>query len=185
MKQFLFAFAFLFLSVTVLKAQDKSSVNKKFELFSQASLNYGFGINESTLDQKTNSLHVKLVIGLANPKTGFGIGLENVTYRPSGSSGSRFETFNFSGNVHFLTKPITTDQLNYFVNGAVGYAPRIFRGYNKGFNYETGVGIMMTTKRKSKYFLQALYHYQEFDGFSLGGVKPKIKTVGLGIGTWF
>ncbi|WP_154647881.1 hypothetical protein [Pedobacter arcticus] len=185
MKQFLAAFAFLFLCFFVAKAQHQASSNKKFNLFSQANVNYVFGINESSLDQKTNSLHVKLVIGVANPKTGFGIGLENATFRPAGSAGSRFETLNFTGNVHFLAKPITTDELNYFAKGAVGYAPRIFRGYSKGFNYEVATGIMLTTKRKSKYFLQALYQYQEFDGFLVSGGKPKLKSVGFGVGTWF
>ena len=185
MKQFLAVFAFLSFCFFNTQAQKLPSSNKKFNLFSQANVNYLFGINESSLDQKTNSLHVKLVIGLANPKTGFGIGLENATFRPAGSSGSRFETLNFTGNIHFLAKPISTDELNYFVKGAVGYAPRIFRGYNKGFNYEAATGLMFTTKRKSKYFFQALYQYQEFDGFLVSGGKPKLKSVGLGLGTWF
>ena len=185
MKQISVTFTLLFLCFFVAKAQTKISANKHFKMFSQANVNYLFGINESSLDQKTNSLHVKLVIGLANPKTGFGIGLENATFRPAGSSGSRFETLNFTGNVHYFVKPITNDDLNYFVKGAAGYAPRIFRNYNKGFNYEAATGVLLTTKRKSKYFLQALYQYQEFDGFSLAGAKPKLKSVGLGIGTWF
>lgn len=185
MKQFLLGFIFLLFSSPALTAQDKASIDNKFRRFSRINLNYIFGINESTLNQKTNSLHAKLVIGTANSKTGFGIGIENASYRASGGSGSSFEVLSFSGNVHFLIKPIQTDELNYFVKGAAGYAPRIFRGYNKGLNYEAASGVLLTTKRKSKYFLQAIYQYQQFDGFLINGGKPKIKGVGLGVGIWF
>ncbi|HET8827927.1 MAG TPA: hypothetical protein VFM79_01235 [Pelobium sp.] len=185
MKQFLFGFSFLLLSVSAITLQAQTAVSNDFRFFSQANLNYVFGINESTLNQKTNALLIKLVVGLANSRTGFGIGLENGSYRPSGGSGSSFETLNFSGNVHFLAKPITTDEVNYFVKGAAGYAPRLFRTYNKGFNYEIATGVLLTSKKKSKYFLQAIYHYQEFDSFLITGRKPKIKGVGLGVGTWF
>ncbi|MBC7653585.1 MAG: hypothetical protein H7098_03815, partial [Oligoflexus sp.] len=115
----------------------------------------------------------------------FGIGLENATFRnPNSSSGASFNTLSFSGNLHQLVKPIQDEDLNFFVKGGAGYAVRIFRGYNKGLNYELSTGVIFTTKRKSKIFLQAIYNYQQIDGFLLTTINPKIQSFGLGIGTW-
>ncbi len=185
MKFSVLSFLVLFITTNIF-AQSIKPANNKFQTFTRTSISYVFGINETSLQEKTNSLHVKLVIGLSNPKVGFGIGLENASFRAAGGNkGASFEALSFNGNAHFLAKPIYTDELNYFIKGAAGYAPKIFSGYNKGFNYEAATGVLLTTKRKSKYFLQAIYHYQEIDGFVIAAGKPKIKALGLGIGAWF
>src|SRR5690606_17972896 len=124
-------------------------------------------------------------MGTANSITGCEIGSENASYTTATGSGLRSETTNFSANVHVLANPISTEELNFFLKAAAGYAPRIFRSYKKGANYEIAPGILLTTKRKAKYFLQAMYQYQEIEEFFFGKGRPKIKAVGLGIGTWF
>lgn len=184
MKHIISCFVLIF-CFTISQAQKKTSVDNKFTMFSRAEINYLLGINDAYNMQKINSFHVKLVIGTANKFTGFGLGLENASYRAAGGKGIRFTTLNLSANAHLLAKSIQTDELNYFIKGAVGYAPKIFREYNKGFNYEVSPGVLLTTKRKSKYFLQAMYQFQEIAGFSNNNSHTKIKAVGLGLGTWF
>lgn len=184
MKQVLTALIFLLFTSTVAEAQQSGLPDNKFRTFSRAELSYLFGLNDAVLNQKTNSLHVKLVIGKANSRTGLGIGLENASYRSADGYGASFETLNFSANAHLLAKPIQTEELNYFIKGAAGYAPKLFSGYNKGFNYEVASGVVFTTKRKTRYFLQAIYHYQVIDGFNFAAGTPKIKGIGLGAGTW-
>jgi hypothetical protein len=179
-------FSVIFLISVFAKAHGQQDLPKnKFKLFSRAEISYLFGINDVYDAQKVNSLHVKFVIGSANQITGFGIGLENSSYRAANGDGLSFETLNFSANAHILAKPVTTTEINYFIKAAAGYAPRIFRNYSRGFNYEVSPGILFTTKRKSKYFLQAIYQYQEIENFFLADGQPKIKAIGLGIGTWF
>ncbi len=185
MKKILFGFVFLLISVSALNAQEKKQKLNEFKMFSRAEVSYLFGINDAGINEKINSLHIKLVIGTANPFVGFGVGLENASYKAADGNGANFQMLNLSANAHVLAKPISTDELNFFLKGAVGYAPRVFREYNKGFNYEIGPGILLTTKKKSKYFLQAMYQFQEIAGFTINNSHPKIKAVGLGIGTWF
>jgi len=166
-------------------AQEKEKLKTDFKFYNWSSISYTFGLNDAVLGEKINSLHLKTVFGLGTPKTGFGIGLENATFRnPNSSNGASFNTLSFSGNLHQLLKPINDDDLNFFIKGGAGYAVRIFDGYDKGLNYEASIGAILTTKKKSKYFLQAIYNYQEIDGFVLTSGKPKIVSFGLGIGTW-
>ncbi len=185
MKKILFS---IFLSFSMLSnnfAQEKEKAKTDFKFFNWSALSYTFGLNDAVIGQKINSLHIKSVFGLGTPQTGFGIGLENATFKNSDSSnGANFNTLSISGNLHQLLKPINDDDLNFFIKGGAGYAIKIFDGNDKGLNYEASVGAIFTTKKKSKYFLQAIYNYQEIDGFILTTGKPKIISLGLGIGTW-
>lgn len=166
-------------------AQEKEKIKTDFRFFNWSSLSYTFGLDGGALNEKLNSLHLKTVFGFATPQTGFGIGIENATFRnPNSSNGANFNTLSFNGNLHQLLKPIQDDDLNFFIKGAAGYAVKIFDGYDKGLNYEASIGAILTTKKKSKYFLQAIYNYQQIDGFILSTGKPKITSFGLGIGTW-
>lgn len=186
MKSF-FAFSLLFLFGTTLTfAQEASAKKTNFRVFNRSSLSYTFGLNETFPNDKTNALHVKTVIGFALPQVGFGIGLETGNYKSANSSnGFNFNTIAFSGNLHVLAKPIADEGINFFVKGGAGYAVKIFNGYNKGFTYEGATGFMITTKKRSRYFLEGIYHYQEIDDFQLQNGKLKVKSVGIGIGTWF
>lgn len=185
MKRVLSTLVFLCFGLVTTFAQQPSSASNKFRTFSRPEASYVFGINNSFNNQKINSLHIKLVIGVANAITGLGIGVENTSFNATGNGGSNFQTLNFSGNAHILAKPISTKELNYFIKAAAGYAPKIFGAYNKGFNYQVTPGVLLTTKKGAKYFLQAVYNYQELAGLNVSGEKPNVKGVGLGIGTWF
>ncbi|MEO5911100.1 MAG: hypothetical protein ABIP95_09450 [Pelobium sp.] len=186
MKTFL---AFIFLSLigaTLTFAQQTSTAKSSFSLFNRTSLSYTFGLNETFNNDKTNALHVKTVIGFAQPKVGFGLGLETGNFRSANSSnGFNFNTIAFSGNLHVLAKPITDEGINFFAKGGVGYAVKIFNGYNKGFTYEAATGLILTIKKRSRYFLEGIYHYQEIDDFQVNNGKLKVKSIGIGIGTWF
>ncbi|OAQ38284.1 hypothetical protein A5893_15970 [Pedobacter psychrophilus] len=185
MKKIFFSILLSLLIGNKIFAQEKEKIKTDFKFFNWSSLSYTFGLNDAVLSQKINSLHIKTVFGLGTPQTGFGIGLENATFRNTNSSnGVNFNTLSFSGNLHQLLKPISDDDLNFFIKGGAGYAVRIFDGYDKGLNYEASIGAILTTRKKSKYFLQAIYNYQEIDGFALVNGKPKIMSFGLGIGTW-
>ncbi|MBK0383442.1 hypothetical protein I5M32_10765 [Pedobacter sp. SD-b] len=185
MKKLFSSVFFFIIFISTIYAQENKSPKSGLKFFNWSSLSYTFGINSGALDEKLNSLHLKTVFGLANPKTGFGIGIENASFRnPNSSNGANFNTLSFNGNLHQLLKPIQDDDLNFFIKGAAGYAVRIFDGYDKGLNYEACVGTILTTKRKSKYFLQAIYNYQQIDGFILTNGKPMITSFGVGIGTW-
>lgn len=184
MKQIISCLAFLILSFTQIQAQENPVENNKFKGFTRAEASYLFGITDAYNKRNINSLHIKLVIGTANQFTGFGIGLENATYREAGGSGLTFQTFNLSGNAHVLAKPISTDDLNFFLKAAAGYAPRIFRSYSKGPNYEIAPGILFTTKKKAKIYVQGMYQFQKIESFSFTTGSPKFTAIGLGIGTW-
>jgi hypothetical protein len=176
-----------FLLITTLSfAQQKNAeAPKKFKFFNRTGLSYTFGLNETFPNQKINALHIKTVVGLAMPLVGFGIGLENGSFKSSTGSGANFNTLAFTGNLHVLAKPIETKELNYFVKGAAGYAVSISRYYDKGLTYEGAVGGILTTKKGGRYFLQAIYNYQSFDNFSNASGKIYVQSVGLGVGTWF
>ncbi len=182
-----FSILFFLLLVSKLNfAQEDTKSKIKPRLFNTSSISYTFGLNETFVGNKINALHIKTVVGLALPKVGFGIGLENGSFRSStGSGGSNFNTLAFSGNLHLLAKPIETDELNFFIKGGLGYAVGIARSYDRGLTYEGAVGGILTTKKGSRYFLQGLYNYQSFDNFSLAAGKIYVQSVGLGIGTWF
>ena len=167
-------------------AQETQKKPVKFKFFNRTELSYTFGLNEAFAGDKPNVLHVKSVFGFTLPKVGFGLGLENASFKSTNTNGgANFNTIALTGNIHFLLKPIEDDGLNFFVKGGAGYAPRIFRGYDKGFTYEAATGLIMTTKRGSRYFFQGIYHYQEVNDFLLSNGKIEIKSVGAGVGTWF
>ncbi|TKB96699.1 hypothetical protein [Pedobacter cryophilus] len=167
-------------------AQENQKTPTKLRFFNRTELSYTFGINEPFLGDKPNALHVKSVFGFTLPKVGFGLGLENASFKSTNTNGgANFNTIAFTGNIHFLAKPIEEDGINFFIKGGAGYAPRIFRGYDKGFTYEAATGLIITTKKGSRYFLQGIYHYQEVNDFILSNGKLQIKSVGAGVGTWF
>jgi hypothetical protein len=166
-------------------AQTYQKDSKNFRFFNRTELFYSFGLNDTYPGDKINALHIKTILGTANEKIGFGFGVENSSFRSAnGFNGSSFNTIAFSGNVHYLVKPISDDGINFFVKGSLGYAPRIFYGYDRGLNMEAATGLMITNKRKRKYFLEGLYNYQQFDQFNSNN-KPEVKSIGLGIGSWF
>lgn len=185
MRQSLLVFIFSLLVISTMKAQENKTAANEFKMFSRPEISYLFGLNPAYNNEKINSLHIKLVIGTTMPRLGFGVGVENTTFRSATGSGLNFQTLNFSLNTHVLAKPITTNELNFFLKVGIGYAPRIFRTNNKGFNYEFAPGILLSTKKRSRYFLQAIYQYQEIAGFSTPNGHPKVKALGLGVGTWF
>lgn len=166
-------------------AQEAPKAEKKFSFFNRTGLSYTFGMNETFPNNKVNALHIKTVVGLSTPYTGFGIGLENGSYRTTDGSGSAFSTFVLSGNLHATLKPISTDELNFFVKGAAGYAVALSRNNDRGFTYEGAFGGILTTRKARKYFIQALYNYQTFDNFSSSAGKVYVRSIGLGVGTWF
>ena len=167
-------------------AQENQKTATKFKFFNRTELIYTFGINETFTGDKPNALHVKSVFGFTLPQIGFGLGLENASYKSSNTNGgANFNTIALSGNIHFLAKAIEEGGVNFFIKGGAGYAPRIFRGYDKGFTYEAATGLILTTKKGSRYFFQGIYHYQEVTDFIISNDKLRIKSVGAGVGTWF
>lgn len=186
MKLFLLSLAICTLSVTFLKAQENNKSNlKSLSFFNRSEISYTLGLNETLPGEKINALHIKTILGFTLPKVGLGLGLENATFRSSnGASGANFNTIAFSVNAHVLAKDIKDEGINFFLKGGIGYAPKIFRTYNKGLTYEGAAGLIITTKRGSRYFLQGIYHHQDIDDFFLSSGKLKVQSVGVGIGTW-
>lgn len=167
-------------------AQETQKTPTKFKFFNRTELSYTFGLNETFPSDKPNALHVKSVFGFTLRKVGFGIGLENASFKSTNTNGgANFNTISFTGNIHFLAKPIENNGVNFFIKGGAGYAPRIFGGYDKGLTYEAATGLIITTKKGSRYFFQGIYHYQKVDDFILSNGTVDIKSVGAGIGTWF
>lgn len=164
----------------------KSNANSsKLRFFNRSELSYSFGLKPTFNGQTTNAFHIKTVFGFAYPQYGFGIGIENGSYKSAnGNGGANFNTIAFTGNFHVLAKPLQYDGANLFLKGGVGYAPRFF-GYAKGLTYDGGAGVLISTKKGSKYYLEALYDYQELSDYILNNSKLEIKTLGIGIGTWF
>ena len=183
MKYQIYFFFLLFIGSNLMAQSNKKDA-KNFRFFNRTELFYTFGLNDTYPGDKINALHIKTILGTANEKIGFGFGIENSSFRSAnGFNSSSFNTIAFSGNVHYLVKPISNDGINFFVKGSLGYAPRIFYGYDRGLNMEAAAGLMMTNKRKRKYFLEGLYNYQQFDQFN--SYKPEVRSIGLGIGSWF
>ncbi|MDA9555078.1 hypothetical protein N9R54_02470 [Pelobium sp.] len=186
MKQLIFTAYLLFGFTLSLFAQIGTKSPSSLKFFNRTELSYNFGLNETFPGDKTNSFRIKTILGYALPQVGLGLGLENSNFKSSISSGgSNFNTFAFSLNLHLLAKKFQSDGVNFFVKGSGGYAVRFLTGYNKGLNYEGGAGILVTTKKGSKYYFNGVYNYQEIDDFILASGKLNIKSVGLGIGTWF
>jgi hypothetical protein len=164
-------------------AQDKKPDPSKPVLFNRSELSYTFGIDEALPNTTINALHVKTTFGFTLPQIGLGLGIETASFR--GDNNANFNTLAFSGNLHLLAKPNYYEGTNYFLKGAVGYGVRIFNNYDKGLNYEAASGVIITTRKRSRYFAQAIYHHQNIDDFLLTNGKIQIKTFGIGIGTWF
>lgn len=178
----------LFISLSLSQAFSQPNQLKKARLnfFNRTSIGYTFGINETLNQKKANAFHIKTVLGYALPKVGFGLGLETTTFNTTGTgNNSRFNTLSFTGNLHFLAKPIYEESLNFFLKGAAGYSPRVFNTYNKGFTYEAATGVIITNKKKNRFFIETKYHSQQIDDILTSSGKLEIKSVGLGIGTWF
>jgi hypothetical protein len=172
----------IFLNVSVI-AQTKKPSSGKPTIFNRTEFSYTFGIEDALPNTSIDALHLKTVVGFTLPHVGFGIGLENGSFR--GENNARFNTLAFSGNLHLLAKPNYYEGTNYFIKGAIGYGLGVFNNYDKGLNYETATGVMITTKKRKRYFIQAIYHQQNIDDFLLANEKVKIKTLGIGLGTWF
>lgn len=186
MKIFLLSFALFTLCNISLNAQENKKSNaKSFTFFNRAEFSYTFGLNETLPNEKINAFHIKTVLGFTLPKVGLGLGLENASFRSAnGGSGANFNTIAFSANAHVLAKDIKDEGINFFLKGGIGYAPKIFRSYNKGLTYEGATGLIITTKKGSKYFLQGIYHHQDIDDFFLSTGKLQVQSFGIGIGTW-
>lgn len=186
MKIFLLSFALITLCNVSIKAQENKKSNaKSFTFFNRAEISYTFGLNETIPGDKINAFHIKTVLGFTLPKVGLGLGLENASFKTANrSSGANFNTIAFSANAHVLAKDIKDDGINFFLKGGIGYAPKIFRSYNKGLTYEGATGFIITTKKRSKYFLQGIYHHQNIDDFFLSTGKLQVQSFGVGVGTW-
>jgi hypothetical protein len=186
MKHFLISLTFFIVAITSVTAQEtKKKDSKAFKFFNRAEISYTFGLNETLPNEKINAFHIKTVLGFTLPKVGLGFGLENATFRSAnGGSGANFNTIAFSANAHVLAKDIKDEGINFFLKGGIGYAPKIFRNFNKGLTYEGAAGLIITNKRGSKYFLQGIYHHQNIDDFFLSTGKFEVKSFGVGIGTW-
>jgi hypothetical protein len=185
MKHILYLALFVFISHDFALAQIGKKGSKKPQFFNRTELYYTFGINETYPGQQSNSMHIKTVLGFSTPKIGFGFGIENGSYRAAnGTYGASFNTIAFSGNMHYLAKPVIDDGTNFFIKGGLGYAVAIFNGYDKGLNIDAATGIILTNKRKRKYFLEGVYSSQEFDNYH-NTHKIKVNSIGFGIGSWF
>lgn len=186
MKSFIASLLILSVFVSTTFAQSNESKKSDFKLFNRTSIGYTFGLNETLGNKKANALHLKTVMGYSLPQVGFGIGLETTTFNTSGSgNNSRFNTIAFTGNLYVLAKPITEESLNLFIKGALGYAPRVFSTYEKGLTYEGATGVIITSKKKNRYFIEAIYHHQQLSRIIVAKGKLEIKSLGFGIGTWF
>jgi hypothetical protein len=164
-------------------AQTKKPASTKPVLFNRTEFSYTFGLENALPNTNIDALHLKTVVGFTLPHIGFGIGLENGSFR--GENNARFNTLAFSGNLHLLAKPNYYEGTNYFLKGAIGYGLGVFNNYDKGVNYEAATGIIITTKKRKRYFIQTIYHQQNIDDFLLVNEQLKIKTLGVGLGTWF
>lgn len=187
MKHILSFVLIAFISGNIASAQSQKKDPKNLQFFNRTELYYTFGLNETYPGEQTNSIHIKTVLGFSTPKIGFGFGIENGSYRSAnGSYGASFNTIAFSGNVHFLAKPINDEGINFFAKGGFGYAVGVFNGYDTGINTEAATGFIFTNKKKRRYFLEGVYHYQKFDQIKIVNYgNPEVKSLGLGIGTWF
>lgn len=188
MKYFFCAFCLFFFivsNVSVLKAQTFKSANK-FKFFNRTELNYGFGINETFANEKLNAFQIKTVFGKQNDHVGAGLGISSGNYKSTRSGGGgQFSTIAFSANFHYLIYDFYENRDNVFLKASVGYAPKIFRGYDKGLTYDAAIGYLIHTKKGGKYFVNIVYHYQEFENFIGFANTINSNTIGLGIGTWF
>jgi hypothetical protein len=188
MKYFLSAFCLFFLIVSnanVLNAQTFKAANK-FKFFNRTELNYGFGINQTFANERLNAFQIKTVFGKQNDRLGAGLGISTGTYKSTRSGGGgQFSTIAFSANFHYLIHDFYESRNNIFIKAGIGYAPKIFRGYDKGLNYDAALGYLIHTKKGGKYFVNVIYHHQDFENFIGIANTIKTNTIGLGIGTWF
>jgi hypothetical protein len=183
MKTNLIVIAILCSSILSVIAQDKKQESIKPTFFNRSEISYTFGIDEAIPNTTINALHIKTTFGFTLPHVGIGLGIETATFR--GNNNANFNTLAFSGNLHLMAKPNSFEGTNYFLKGAAGYGVRIFNNYDRGLNYEAATGVIITTRKRSRYFAQAIYHHQNIDDFILSTGKIKIRTFGIGVGTWF
>ena len=176
----------LFFDTHELEAQEVAGSSKKFKLFNRTEVNYSFGINEPFPNERLNVFKIKTTIGKQNEHFGAGIGLSTASYRSTKSGGgSNFNTISFTGNIHYLLYKFSDDRDNIFVKAGAGYSPRFFNSYDRGFIYDVAAGYVIKTRKGARYFISALYQRQEFDKFKLQVGNVEVKSLGLGIGTWF
>lgn len=182
--RFLIFIAFLF---TIKHSSAKTlKSNGKFNFFNRTELNYGFGINQIFVNERVNVFQIKTIFGKQNKRLGTGVGIATGTYRkPSSGGGAQFNTISFSANFHSLLFRIYEDGNNFFIKGSIGYAPKIFNGYDKGVNYDGALGYLITTRKGGRFFGSLIYHHQDFENFRGNSNTIKTSAVGLGIGTWF
>lgn len=159
---------------------------KEFRFFNRTELSYTFGLNETFLTNKLNSFQIKTVFGKQNENIGAGIGIATGSFRNAGGKGGgNFNTISFTGNLHYVFNGFSEQNNNFFIKGGIGYAPRIFAGYDKGLTYDGALGYIIRTKKGGRYFVEAIYHHQDFENFRALNTIAKVESVGIGIGTWF
>jgi len=181
-----FLLLILFFVTNELKAQEVDRSRSKFKLFNRTEVNYSFGINEPFPNERINVFKIKTTIGKQNEHIGAGIGLSTASYRSTKSGGgSNFNTISFTGNFHYLIYKFSDDRNNIFLKAGAGYSPRFFNSYDRGFIYDVAAGYVIKTRKGARYFISALYQRQEFDKFKLQDGNVEVKSVGLGLGTWF
>lgn len=180
----IFLLSFLFLSTSTY-AQGGFKETKEFRFFNRTELSYTFGLNESFLNDKFNSFQIKTVFGKQNERIGAGIGIATGNFRNSSGNGGNFNSISFTGNVHYVFNNFSEPNNNIFIKGGIGYSPRIFAGNVKGLTYDGALGYIIRTKKGARYFVEAIYHHQDFEDFSTLNNTVKVESVGIGIGTWF
>lgn len=185
MKFLSFLIALFSLVINYSFAQSLKS-SSKFKFFNRTELNYAFGINETFANEKLNVFQIKTIFGKQNNRLGTGIGIATGTYRTmSSGGGAQFNTISFSANFHAVVAELSEAGNNIFVKGSIGYAPKIFNGYDKGLNYDGGLGYLLRTRKGGRFFGSIIYHHQDFENFRGSSNTINTNAVGLGIGTWF
>lgn len=185
MKFLSFLAVFIFITVNYTLAQSLKP-KSKYSFFNRTELNYALGVNETFARERVNVFQIKTIFGKQNNRLGAGLGIGTGTYRAhSSGGGAQFNTISFSANFHSLLFRIYEDGNNFFVKGSIGYAPKIFNGYDKGVNYDGAFGYLIRTRKGSRFFGSIIYHHQDFENFR--GISNTINTnaIGLGIGAWF
>lgn len=159
---------------------------QKFRSFTKMQLNYGLGINDVVNNQKVNPFQIKFMFGKQNEFFGAALGIATGNYKNNGSNGGlNMNTLAFSANGHYLLRSVEDYGSAPFLKAGIGYAPKIFREYAKGLNYDAGAGYVFTNKKGGKYFAELQYHTQRFENFYYQGNNLKAESIGLGVGLWF
>ena len=177
--------AFTFLSSNLYSQSFKEP--KTFSGFGKIQVNYALGINEVFNEQKVNPFQIKLIFGKQNDFVGVGIGVATVNYKSLGSDIKlNLNTTSFSLNGHYNLKRFSENINTPFVRASLGYAPKIFRDYAKGLNYDAAIGFIVSNKKGGRYFVEAQYQVQQFEGFMYQTNNRTIaEAIGAGLGFWF